>query len=488
MRRRDEMTSIKKNYFYNTMLNLSNILLPLLTYPYVLRVMGPEGLGKANFAVSLAAYFLVIAQFGLPYFGIKEIAKARDDKTKLNKVFTGLFTANMLASLAAVAVYCILVLSVGKLSSDKTLFFIAGLVLVINLFSIDWLYSGLEDYKYIAVRTLSLRLLYIALVFIFIKNSGDYIVYVALTSFMFLAVNTVNMFMMRGRVSFDFKGMDLKASLKPMTMIFLMSAAASIYSKLDVVILGFMSGNEAVGFYTANKRIIILSLALVTSLSAVLIPRMSYYAGKGMTAEFNKTAERSVNFLYFASIPVIVLCFAMPSEILRLLGGVKFLPGELSLKILSFQILLTGLAGMIATQVMLAHNDEKGMFYASLAGATVSVPLNLLLAGSFAQNGPSIAILAAEAAVIIVQVKLASKYITFRLFKKQSLFYPAAGLLMFACVLAVKTLINAHFVVVLSEATVVSLIFYLAFLRGLKDENIAIIENTIRERAQVAKK
>lgn len=476
------MASIKKNYFYSTLLNLSNILLPLITYPYVLRIIGPEGLGKAGFAVSLASYFLIIAQFGLPYFGIKEIAKARDDRTKLNRVFTGLFTVNMIMSIAAAAVYCVFVFSVGKLSSDKILFFAAGLVLIINLFSIDWFYSGLEEYKYIALRSFGVRMLYIVLVFVFIRKPGDYTAYVALTAFMFLAGNAVNMLMMRNKVSFDFKGMNFRPYLKPMTMIFLMGAVASIYSKLDVVILGFLSGDEAVGFYTANKRIIVLSLALVTSLSAVLIPRMSYYAEKGMKAEFNKTAERSVNFLYFASVPVIVLCFAMPSEMLRLLGGVKFLPGELSLQILSFQILLTGLAGMIAAQVMLAHNDEKGMFYASLAGAAVSVPLNLLLAGSMAQNGPSIAILAAEAAVILVQLKLASKYLTFRLIKKQSLYYPVAGLAMYLCAVGLSGVIKTHYIITAGIVGAVSLALYYGILSFVKDENTVIIYNTVREK------
>ncbi len=265
-------------------------------------------------------------------------------------------------------------------------------------------------------------------------------------------------------------------------MVFLAGAISSIYNKLDTVFLGLLSDAKAVGYYTANRRIITLILAVVTSLTTVLIPRVAYYIGNNMKKEYNLTAERSVNFLYFASLPVIALCLVLADEILLLLGGIKFLPGAYSLKLLSVQVLLTGLAVFLTTQVVLAHNDEKTILIANLAGAAVNVPVNFLLIKSMAQNAPSIAILLTEGAVIITMLILARGYIKFRLVKMQSLNYPAAAALMYGTAWAVKRLLEANYVIELAAALFVSSAVYFLFLLAIKDENAVVITETVKNK------
>lgn len=477
--------SIKKNYFYNTLLNVSNILIPLVTYPYVLRVIGPEGLGKVNFAVSIAGYFLIIAQFGIPLYGIKEIAKVRDDRDKLNSVFSELFLVNLIMSVLSILFYAGLMFGVARFRSDPVLYFVTGTMLAVNVFSIDWLYGGLEEYKYITLRSIAVRMLYIVLTFIVIRTGKDYIGYAALTVFMLLAANAVNMAMMPQRAGFDFSRVNLKKYLMPLFLVFLAGAIASIYNKLDVVMLGFLSNDGAVGYYTADRRVITLLLYVVVSLTTVLMPRLSYYLGKNMKDEYNKTAERSINFLYFASLPIIVTCLLLSDQMLLLLGGGKFLPAAFALKLLSVQILLSGLTNFFNTQVILAHNDEKSMMIATVAGAAVNVPINLLLIRSLAQNAPCIAILCSEAAVIAVQMFLTRKYMTFRLFKMQSLNYPLAALLMLAAAWYLKLLTKtAHFAVILAAVFLPSISVYFLLLLAIKDENAMIILKTIGNRLQ----
>lgn len=476
------MTSIKKNYFYNTLLSASNILMPLITYPYVLRVLGPEGLGKANFAMSIAGYFLILAQFGISLFGIKEVAKVKDDKEKLNRVFSELFAINLIMSALSVIFYAALILTVGRFREEQALFFVTGATLAVNVFSIDWLYAGLEDYKYITIRSLAVRMLYIVLTFIVIKTGNDYVAYAALAVLLLLAGNAVNMIVLLKKVKPVFSGLNLKKYLAPLFMVFLGGAIASVYNKLDVVFLGLLSDEKAVGYYTANRRIITLVLAIVTSLTTVLIPRVAYYLENNMKKEYNRTAERSVNFLYFASMPVIAVCLVLPEEILRLLGGEKFLPGVFSLKLLSFQVLLTGMAVFLATQVALAHNDEKAITIANVAGALINVPVNLLLIKSLAHAAPSIAILCSEAAAIATLLFLTRKYLKFRIFKMQSLNYPAAALLMLGVAWLVKHFLVTNYIIVLTAALFASGAVYFIFLLAIRDENAVIITDSVTNR------
>ncbi|HRU39204.1 MAG TPA: flippase, partial [Candidatus Goldiibacteriota bacterium] len=343
--------SIKKNYFYNTLLNVSNILMPLITYPYVLRVIGPEGLGKANFALSIAGYFLIIAQFGVPMLGVKEIAKARDNAEKLKKVFSELFVINLVTSLLSILFYLCVIVFFEKFRQDPVLFFVAGATLAVNIASIDWLYKGLEEYGFVAVRSFALRLVYIALTFIVIRTGADYVWYAGLAVFIMLAGNIVNMAVLPRKTGITLAGLEFKKYIKPMTLVFAAAAATSVYNKLDVVILGLLSNDAAVGYYTANRRVILLVLAVTTSLTAVMVPRAAYYVGKKMDAEYRRTSERSLDFLYFASVPVIALTAVYADELLRVLGGGKFVQAALSLRILSLQILLTGIATTLASQV-----------------------------------------------------------------------------------------------------------------------------------------
>jgi len=479
----NSMPSIKKNYFYNVLLTSTNIIAPLIIYPYVLRILGPAGIGKVNFAMSIMGYFLMIAQFGIPLYGIKEIAKVRDNKEKLSKVFSELFLINTITFILSFVFYLILVITIPKFRGDFVLYFVVGTNLIFNLFTIDWFYSGLEEYKYITLRSVCIRILYIILIYFVIKSENDYTKYAMLGVLSLALSNFVNILFLFKRVKFILKGLEFKKYLKPIFWIFLSAVIGSFYNKMDVVLLGFLTDEKYVGFYTTNRRITSLILSFVSALGTVLIPRLSYYINNNMKKEYKEIAEKSINFIYFLSVPTIIILILLAKEIILFFGGEKFLPATLSLQLISFQILITSIATFFGFQVILANNDEKSMMLANISGAIVNVTINILFIKKFLHNAPSIAIVISETAVVITQILLAKKYINFNVFTFKSLNYFIGGLFMSISIIVLKYIfINLNFIFMLIVFSAVSIFVYCVYLLIVKDKIIFLILNSITKK------
>lgn len=476
--------SIKKNYFYNILLTASNVLAPLFVYPYVLRILGPEGIGKVHFAMSVMGYFLMIAQLGIPLYGIKEIAKVRDNKDKLSKVFSELFFINLLTSVLVFTFYLFIISLVPKFKSDFILFAIVGINILINLFTIDWFYSGLEEYKYITLRSVGVRILYIIAIFIVIHDKSDYIKYALLIVLSLALANSINMIYLLKKINLNFANLDLKKYLKPIMWIFFAGVIGSIYNKFDIILLGFITDDKYVGFYTTNRRITSLIIAFVSALGTVLIPRLSYYINNNMQTEYKKIAEKSLNFIYFLTIPSIIILIMLAKEILLFFGGEKFLPAILSLQLLSLQILATSLATFFGFQVILANNDEKSMMLSNISGAIVNIILNLLLIKKFLHNAPSFAIVVSEFAVVATQIFLARKYINFNIINFKSLKYFFCGFLVLVFLIIIKS-ITDNFLILIFLGLIFSMAIYFTFLLIIKDDIALLIMDFVLKKTRI---
>lgn len=208
--------SIKKNYLYNTSLTLLNILFPLVTFPYVLRVLGPENYGKFGFAANMVGYLAILASFGLPVYGIKEIAKNREKGKNLSKTFSSLFLIGCITSLLSLSVFLVMMLFVDKMRDETYLFLVVGFTLILNAFSIDWFYQGLENYGFITLRSLIFKAVSLVLVFSVIHRSGDYVLYAGITVVALGGANVWNIVKSRGFISFKKDNLEFSRHMKPL--------------------------------------------------------------------------------------------------------------------------------------------------------------------------------------------------------------------------------------------------------------------------------
>ena len=274
--------ALKTNFIMNTILTLSSFVFPLITFPYVSRILLPEGTGRVSFATSVVTYFLLLSQLGIPTYGIRACARVRDDRKALSCVVHELLAINLLMSVLAYLLLGGCVFLIPKLRVEKTLIFVISFTIILNAIGMEWLYKALEQYTYITIRSVIFKAIAVIAMLLMVRQKSDYIVYGALTIFAASASNICNFVHAHKYIDFFLKEKcDLKKHLKPVLVFFAMSCATVIYTNLDTVMLGLMKGNVDVGYYNAAVKIKGILLGVVTALGTVMLPRLSYYVEHG---------------------------------------------------------------------------------------------------------------------------------------------------------------------------------------------------------------
>ena len=242
--------SVKVNMIMNALLSMSAFLFPLITFPYVSRILLPIGTGKVGFATSVVTYFAMFAQLGIPTYGVKECAKVRDDKEALSRVVHELVAINLIMSAIVYTVFAVALITVSKFRQERELLLIISATILLNAIGVEWLYKALEQYSYITIRSLIFKLIAVCGMFFLVREKSDYVQYGFLTIFASSASNVLNFINLRKYIYFKPVGKyNLRRHIKMILVFFSMSVATTIYTNLDNVMLGFMKTNEDVGYY-----------------------------------------------------------------------------------------------------------------------------------------------------------------------------------------------------------------------------------------------
>lgn len=406
--------SIQKNYLYNTLLQITNILYPLITFPYVSRVIGPEGIGQVAFILSLTQYFVLIAALGIPAYGVREIARLKGNPLGQEKLFNELFTINFIQSLIVGVIYLIVVLSLTTFNSELP-YFLYGLVFVVLGFTnIDWYFSGREEFKLITVRNLIVKLASIAFLFVFVRERSDFNWYFAITFVALLLNNLVNILFLKGKLNFRFT-LHYRSHLRPLIMLFATIFITGIYILLDSVILGFLTNNTEVGYYNASMRLYKAALPIVTSLGVVMLPRMSQALEANNKQGYQQMIDQSVNFHFLISMPIALIVFLFAKQLLLLFAGEEFYPAIVSTQYLAPLIVVVGYANILMLQILNTLRLEKMMVLAVIAGALVSVVLNFVLIPQYLHLGAAKATFVTEIFISLILTFMVLKYTEFKL-------------------------------------------------------------------------
>jgi len=431
--------SIKLNALFNVIRTMSTMIFPLITFPYTSRILGPEGIGKVSFATSFVSYFVLMASIGVPLYGIREIAKVRDDKKKLNALTQELFVMHLITSIFFLLVFIILIFLNGKLSDEKTLFFIVSFSIILTTLGMEWLYQGLEQYSYITIRSIIFSTISTIAIFIFIHKKQDYLVYALIGVFASFGSSVLNFYNAR-KILFSKRtqAWNFKRHFKPMAMVYLMNFIISIYIQLDTVMLGFMSNAKNVGFYASGLKINKMLLGLVTSLGSVLLPRLSYYISNNMKEDFIRILKKSFEVIWIFCLPIVAALMLLSKEIILVFAGPQYLPAYTCIIITAPIILFIGLTNIFGIQILYPLGKDKEIVYSVAFGATLSFILNLILIPNFTYVGASIATLLSELIVLIVQFVLISKEYRILMPFKTILKYFFATLLLSLMVLLIK--------------------------------------------------
>ena len=397
-------TSLKKNFIMNAILTMSQFIFPLISFPYVSRILLPEGTGKVSFAISVVSYFAMFAQLGIPTYGIRACAKVRDDKTELTKTVQELVIINLGMSLIAYVALCGSVVLVPRLQQDKILFLIISTTILFNAIGMEWLYKALEQYSYITVRSIIFKFIALLAMFALIHQKSDYVIYGGISIFAASASNVFNFIHVHKYVSLRPVGhYDFHRHLNSIGVFFAMSCATMIYTNLDTVMLGFMTSDTEVGYYNAAVKIKNILVSVVTSLGAVLLPRASYYVEHHMMDEFYRITKRAIKFVFLLATPMMLYFILFAREGVLFLSGEAYENSVVPMQIIMPTLLLIGLTNIMGIQMLVPLGKEKIVLYSEIAGVVVDVLLNAILIPQMASTGAAIGTLAAELAVWLVQ-------------------------------------------------------------------------------------
>lgn len=399
-----KIRSVKFNFIMNFILTVSSIVFPMITFPYVTRTLGAAANGKVAFATSVMVYFFMFASLGIPTYGIRSCAKVRDDKEKLSKTVQELLIINSVTMAISYAVFLILLFLVPEFQEEKTLFLINSAGLVLNVIGVTWLYSALEQYAYITMCSMAFKVLALIAMFALVKKPEDYIVYGAITVIASVGSYVLNFCNLQKFVSLKKKGVyNFKQHMKPILVFFAMSAAISVYTNLDIVMLRFMKDNVEVGYYDASIKVKNILVMFVTSLGTVLLPRLSFYVQHNEEKQFEETIKKAFQFVFVIAAPVTVYFMLFARQSILLLAGDDYLAAITPMIVLMPTVLLIGLSNITGIQVLTPRQMEQRVLISILFGAVLDFVLNLILIPQYGAAGAAFATCMAELLVLFVQ-------------------------------------------------------------------------------------
>lgn len=395
--------STKYNFIMNIILKMSSFIFPMISFPYTSRVLLASGNGKIAFATSVVNYFVLIASLGIPTYGVKVCAEIRNDNEKLSKTVHELLFINIICMFMSYILFIILMLTVPEFKNNSTLLWINSICIFLATIGVEWFYQAIEQYDYITFRNIAFKLVSIVLMFIFVHTEKDFIVYGAINIVGTYGSNLLNFIRLPKYISFHkFKDYQILRHLKPILMLFLYSAATTIYTNLDVVMLGFISGEVEVGYYNAAVKLKTILVSIVTALGTVLMPRVAFYLKNDMKSEFYKIIKKSFCFTLLLSLPLSIYFSCEAYSVISFLAGNEFLDATVTMQIITPSIIFIGISSVTAWQLLIPLGNNKYTVVGAIAGGIVDLVLNAILIPQIGAAGAAIGTLFAEITVVFI--------------------------------------------------------------------------------------
>lgn len=474
--------SVKVNYILNLINTGTQMLFPLITFPYVCRVIEADGIGQINFFQSIISYISLFTCLGIPMYAIREIARDRSDVVQMNRTAMEILLLHSMLTLVGYAIVAILCLTVPQIQVNIPLFLILSLTIFFTAIGCEWFYQGIEDFKYITIRGLIIKTVSVVLLFIFVKSKTDLLYYGCYTVFGVLGGNIFNFFRLRKyihRENIIFSELHIKRHVKPVLKVFSFSVVTSIYLQLNTVLLGFLKNALAVGYFAAATKVMQMLLTMSACLGSVMMPRASHLIAENKEDEFNRLIQKSYDFTLAIALPMTIgLIFCAPS-LITALCGVKFEHSILPSQIIAPIILMVAISNVFGIQVLFPKGKINIVTLCCGIGAVADLTLNLCLIPFFSYIGTSIAYLGAEVATTVSMYFIGRRYIPIIYFKKSHLTY-ALGCIVMALALYGISLLQLPTLTILLLQGCSGVLAYFIILCIRKDEMLVQILSKIK--------
>jgi O-antigen/teichoic acid export membrane protein len=462
------MTTLKKNYILNLTFHILNIIIPVITVPYLSRVLEPDGIGIYSFCLSIVNYFILFGNLGIQLYGQREIAKVRDNIYQRSKIFYELIILRLIFVLFSLLVY--FSLCYFTLKNYRTYLIILSLQIFSIIFDISWYFQALEKFSIIIARSLIFKLINILLIFLFIKNKNDLIKYFIIhVSCSFLSNLSLITIVRKYLCKINFRTINFFNHLKNTIMLFLPQVAIEIYTVLDKTMIGLITKNNFEnGYYEQSEKIIKLLLTVITSMAAVIIPRASYYIGKNNKKKFISLIEKSYSFALMLSLPMMAGILVISKIFVPVFFGQGYENVIPLMKIFSLLFISIGINNVTGMQYLIPSNRDSLFTISVTIGAISNLILNLILIPLYSAIGAAVASVAAESIITIFQLIMCRKEIHFFKLLKENIKCFIAAFLMFITISLLDNKLTCNNINRLIIITVSGIIIYFISLLIIK--------------------
>ena len=471
-----EIKSVKLNFILNTIRIFLGAFFILITTPYTTRILGAENLGKVDYVTSIIQYFILFTALGIPNYGIREIARTRDNEFERTKTVLELGIILIITTIIGYVVLFFLLNITSNFKDIKNLIFIMSMWLLFNNIGFEWFYQGIENQVYITLRFIFIRIIVIILMFLFVKDSNDYYIYGIIIVLMNSGSNILNLINIRKYLSFKnikLNDLNIIKHIKPILIIFTASLSVSIYLQLDVVMLGNVN-DKIVAYYTVPNKLIRLVMILITALGTVLVPRISNCIKNKDIENYKKYVNYSLKYILMLSVPAVIGIFLLADNIILIMAGEKFIDSILTMRILVFILFIVGIAYFLGFQILYPHNLEKYYTYSVTSAAVINFIFNYIMIPKYHQNGAALGTIIAEVTGVIMMLYFTKSYLKeIEFYSLKNLKYFLSAGIMGIFILIIKLLNLSNLVVVLISVVFGSFIYFVVLF--LLREDVVIL-------------
>ena len=471
------------NYIYNSMYQILTIIIPIITIPYVSRIFGAKGMGIYGYTFSVAQFFYIIGMFGISSYGIREIAYVRNDKNKTTVKFWDIWSLQLITSVCGLVIYTVCIIYFNLL--DYKIAFVFQIPFLLNaIFDISWFYIAMEDFKKTVTRNIIVKIIGLILIFTFVKKSSDIYIYILInSSIVFIGSLTLWIFIKQYIGKFSIKKINIKHHINGAILMLIPQFSIQVYTSLDKILIGKLSTIEQVGFYDQSQRIARIALAIVTSLSVVLMPRIANMYARNEVAKVEEYIVKSVNFTLASSIFIMSAIMGISKNFVPWFFGSEFNVIIIYMILTSLIILFIAVGGVFANQYTLPTNKNKEYIIPLLAASVINISLNLILVPRFQALGGVISIVITEFIVCILRIVFVKKYLDVKKIFKGTYGYYFAGLLSGISVFVSGDFIIGGFLGLLIQG-LVGLTVYVIILYVIENPIKSEIVNRINKKSQ----
>lgn len=476
--------SLIKNIIYKSILNLFNIILPILTIPYVYRLFNSEIMGQIEFTQSITNYFLIFAGFGVYTYGLREISKIRKDKKNRQKLFTELFLISIISSI------CVLLLYLGylflKFNSNivlKNLLLINAISIFSCIFYIEWINEAFENYSFITKKTIFIRIISTFLIFILLKKETDFYKYLLIINAGVFFNNIFSFIYVKKNITLNFQNINLKKYIIPLVIIILINNINILYTNLDKIVLGFYSGPTEVAYYAIGQKVMSVIFTLIMTVITVSIPRLSYYLFNDKE-KYIILLNKIIKYMSFLIFPIAFGIVGLREEIVLFFGGNEYIAAASIVAIFGIRMIILAFESILSNQVIFLYGKERAMAFILGSCGIINLLLKLILIfeySNFRLTGLSaiVTTMLAEILIIIMDYIYIRKYLklNLNLFSKNTIYYLMLSIIFIPIIELIKEMHYNYIVTSIISAIVCSFIY--AFILFLLKENCILEVQTI---------